>query len=117
MRERRFTRNYWSGLEPLGKTFWRVYIHAAFINFVFFFFWLGLVVVAAHATFPLGIYIFAWLIVANPYFIYCWVAVWRAGTNSGATLWPNMAKVVVILHATLALLATGLFAQSLVRTQ
>jgi hypothetical protein len=117
MRERRFTRNYWSGLEPLGKTFWRVYVHAVFINFVFFIFWLGLVVVASHATFPLGIYSLAWLIVANPYFIYCWVSVWRTSVKSGGGLWSNLARVVVILHAALALIATGLFAQWLVRGQ
>lgn len=93
----------------MGKTFWRVYAHAVFINVAFFGFWLILTVMATHATFPAAIYALAWLIVANPYFIYGWVAVWRAGAEAGNGAWSIVARMLVVLHVVLALAASVVF--------
>lgn len=100
--------SYWEGDKSLGRAFWIIWFAGSFgmaavpsllvylagggvyILFPFF-------NVDALALFPF--IIFVYILVYNPYYIYCWVSVWRCSENSKSQYLIFSVKVLVALHA------------------
>jgi hypothetical protein len=93
-------KTYWNGEEPLGKTFWRICVLGSLattlagstIAFI-----TGYLLHVSSTQ--LAIVTFLILLLFNPYYIFCWVAVWRSSSNTKIKLHNWGAKALVMAHA------------------
>jgi len=94
-------KEYWKGNKPLWKAFWLIWV-------------LGALAIPTAITIPifiiapffqisaiqLSIATYIFLFIFNPYFIFCWVSVWRCSKNAKALSTSYIAKAFVSLHMT-----------------
>lgn len=93
-------KKYWNGDESLGKTFWLLWVAGSLafaISGGILAFLGGLIV--SISGFQLAFVTFLLLLLFNPYYIMCWVSVWRSTKNTNVQLLGIGAKALVGLHA------------------
>ena len=101
-------KNIWQGNLPLVKTFWLIYVIGSLlipliISAIIF---LGLPLFGI-APYQLSIAVFFILIMFNPYYIFCWVSVWRSSSKSENMAANYLSKTVVLAHVVYVI--SGLF--------
>jgi len=95
-------KEYWNGNKPLWKAFWLIWLlgtiaiptvisGAIFIVAPFY----------SVSAVQLSIATYLFLFIFNPYFIYCWVSVWRCSKNTNYGALTYLAKAIVLMHITL----------------
>jgi hypothetical protein len=93
-------KNYWEGNQSLPKTFWLAWIAGSLLIAVIL---ASLVYVAgALLRFPsasMAITTFIILVLFNPYYLFCWVANWRASTKSQNIPVKIIVRALVVSHA------------------
>jgi len=93
-------KEYWNGNNSISKTFWYAWvIGSVAIAFAF-----GLIAFLAGYLFSvssiqLAIATFIFLLLINPYYIFCWVALWRSSKNTENKAIHILTKALVIAHA------------------
>jgi len=93
-------KKYWDGEESLSKSFWLLWVAGSL-----FFAIAGAALaflgsfVASVSGFQLAFVTFLLLLFFNPYYILCWVSVWRSTKNTKIKLFNYGAKALVVLHA------------------
>jgi len=91
--------NYWNGEKSLANTFWLLWVFGSIITP----FLIGIItiIISAVVYFPsmqLGLTTFIFMLLFNPYYIFCWVSVWRSASQSKSIILNVSAKILVVLH-------------------
>lgn len=92
-------KEYWIGTKPLWKAFWLLWVAGALITAIAF----GLIALAigpllSISTIHLSFVVFLFLLLLNPYYLFCWVCVWRCSPNTNNQYWAYAAKGLVLVH-------------------
>lgn len=93
-------KKYWNGEESLNKTFWLLWVIGSLVIAIAgaLIAFLGSLI-APVSGFQLAFITFLLLLFFNPYYIMCWVSVWRSTKNTKIQLFILGAKALVVLHA------------------
>ena len=92
-------RKYWNGEESLSKTFWLVWVAGSFL--IAFVLSVLVYVISELLSFPgtqLAIVAFILLLLFNPYYLFCWVSVWRSSKNTDTGYYKWGVKLLVVMH-------------------
>ena len=91
--------SYWKGEKSLTKTFWFLWVFGSLamaVTLSLFAYLLRFII--PFPTTELSLVVFLFLILFNPYYIFCWVAVWRSTKNSANQLLQLSVKVIIVSH-------------------
>ena len=92
-------KKYWQGNQSLVKTFWLLWVAGSLIIAV-----IGAILVYAFGLIfhlppaSMAFFTFLILVLFNPYYIVCWVAMWRATKNSSSQVVAVSIKFLVVTH-------------------
>jgi len=92
-------KKYWNGDESLKKTFWYVCILGSLVTTI-----TGgaIALIAGYLMHVPGVQLaivtILILLLFNPYYIFCWVSVWRSSSNIKTKLYNWGTKALVIAH-------------------
>ena len=92
-------KEYWNGNNSLSKTFWYAWVIGSLVSA----FVIALIAFLAGYIFSvssiqLAIATFIFLLLFNPYYIFCWVAMWRSSKNTETKAIQILAKALVVAH-------------------
>ena len=92
-------KSYWKGNESLQKTFWLLYILGSLaIALCISLLVLFAGVVTAFPMYAIAFLSFLLVLLINPYYIFCWVSVWRS-SNKASSIYVNRGvKALVLIH-------------------
>jgi hypothetical protein len=92
-------KSYWNGSESIAKSFWLLYILgsvAIAISTSLLILLAGVVI--DFPTYTFAFLIFLLLLLLNPFYVFCWVAVWRS-SNKVKSIFINLGvKAIVVIH-------------------
>lgn len=92
-------KDYWNGSKPLWKAFWLIWVLGSIAIPTFI--CAAIFIVASFysvSVIQLYITIYVVLFMFNPYFIFCWVSVWRCSKNASLKALNYLAKAGVSMH-------------------
>ena len=90
---------YWNGKKPLLNTFWLLWVLGSIgitISVSLFVYLIGLMFSLPTAS--LALLAFLFLILFNPFYLYCWVSVWRSSNHVKLPIIKFGTKGLVIIH-------------------
>lgn len=91
--------SYWKGEKSVTKTFWLLWVFGSLaITIILSLFAYLLHYIIPFPTAGLSVVVFLFLILFNPYYIFCWVSVWRSTKNSTNSLLQLLVKFIVASH-------------------
>ncbi len=91
--------SYWNGNQSLLKTFWLLFIFGSIAIAVC----ISLLVLFAGVFFGFPAYSLAFIsfllfLLLNPFYIFCWVSVWRSSNNVKSIFLNLGVKIIVTIH-------------------
>ena len=92
-------KSYWNGSESIVKSFWLLYMLGSVAIAISISSLILLAGVIIHfPTYTLAFLIFLLLLLLNPFYVFCWVAVWRSSNNVESNLINRGVKAIVVIH-------------------
>ena len=91
--------SYWKGTESLTRTFWLLYVLGSLS--ITFSISVSILLIGELVRFPtqsIAFLAFILLLSLNPYYLYCWVSVWRSAKNSESPIIEYLVKAVIAVH-------------------
>jgi hypothetical protein len=92
-------KSYWNGNEPIVKSFWLLYILgsvAIAISISLLILLAGVII--DFPPYTLALLVFLLLLLLNPVYVFCWVAVWRSSNKVKSIFINRGVKAIVIIH-------------------
>jgi hypothetical protein len=92
-------KSYWNGNESLQKTFWFLYVFGSIVTAIA----ISLLVLLVGVIIDFPTYTFAFLsfllvLLLNPFYLFCWVSVWRSSNNASSIYINRGVKIFIVIH-------------------
>ena len=95
-------KKYWNGDQSLMNAFWLIWILGSLaiaIAASILVYLIGLIAFSSYSFLSISFLTFLLLILFNPYYIFCWVSVWRCSKNTSFQYLTLPTKFLVLIHA------------------
>ncbi len=93
-------KSYWNGSESLVKTFWLLYVFGSIAIAICFSLLTWVVgVIIDFPPYSIAFLVFLLLLLLNPFYIFCWVCMWRSSNNAKSIYSNRGMKLLVAIHA------------------
>jgi len=94
-------KSYWNGSESIVKTFWLLYVFGSIATAICsgLLIWFVGVIIDFPASYSIAFLAFLLLLFLNPFYIYCWVCLWRSSNNAKSIYSNRGVKILVVIHA------------------